>query len=248
MQNGGRTVLPPTCDCSRCDFLAQYGGVLSHNFPALPPAPHLFNDEGVRGFFQRRIGQPLPSPFATSVHATAQHQQQALAGYYAQGHMQHTAPSSGSFAMPVRSHPSVLPYDGGFSPYLYDADYGGLPLFEDAGFPEYGMAPHVASPPAIYASPPRSLRSMTGGFDSPPGASSLQQIPTMSIAERHFEAKRRNNHADEMRDGDDELQRQVHMTRLREVARQSLHLPGAAEGLRTPRRAPRHDDRKRDRG
>ena len=70
----------------------------------------------------------------------------------------------------------------------------------------------------------------------------------MSIAERHYEAKRRNNHADEMRDGDDELQRQVHMTRLREVARQSLDLPGAAEGLQTPRRAPRYDGKKRDRG
>ena len=266
MQNGLGSVVPPRCDCTRCDFLAPYGGVLSHNSPPVPLAPHLFKNEAVRGFFQHRIGQATPSPFATSVytqpgtaprHVHAQHKQHALADYYAQGHMQHTAPSSGNFAMPMTPHPSVLQYDGGLPAYLYDGDYGGLPLFEDAGFPEYGIAPHVASlppvmyaspPPVMYASPPRSLRSMTSAFDSPPGASSSQQIPTMSIAERHYEAKRRNNHADEMRDGDDELQRQVHMTRLREVARQSLDLPGAAQGLQTPRRAPRYDGKKRDRG
>ena len=275
---------PKLCDCYRCISLEEGGGVWSHNHPPVPPAPHLFNNEAVRGYFQRRPGQP--THFAPSEASKLPYTPHKFPPVY----MQHTALSTASFATPVTAHSSVPPYDGGLPPYYYDHDYGGLPLFEHGEITDYDMAPHAGVPPVMYASPPRSLRSMAAGFDSPPGVSSNPHVPGMSMARRHQEAKHRNHtnedgddvmhvspprslrsmaagfdsppgassyqHMPEMSmahrcqeakrrnhtndDGDGVLQRQSHMTRSREFARQSMDLSG--EGVRMP-----HDARKRDR-
>ena len=134
------------CDCYQCISLEKYGGVLSHNSPPVPPAPHLFNNEAVRGYFQRSPGQP--TQFAPLVQASTI---PYTAHKYSLVYMQHTAPSTASFATPMTAHLSVPQYDGGLPLYLYDHDYGGLPLFEHGEIPDYDMTPHAAVPPVMYA-------------------------------------------------------------------------------------------------